>query len=78
MDNIPHRVSLIIANTLGFPIEQITPGMSLREDLGTDSLDDVDIVLELEDTFDIAIADEEAERWKTVGDVIEFMEKAAA
>jgi acyl carrier protein len=56
--------------------EKIQPGTSFVNDLGADSLDTVELVMELEDEFDIDIPDDAAEKIQTVGQAIEFIEKA--
>jgi acyl carrier protein len=53
---------------------EVTLGASLRDDLGADSLDCVELVMLVEEEFDIEIADEDAENWKTVQDVVSYVE----
>jgi acyl carrier protein len=60
---------------LGDPTAEITAETSFATDLGADSLDTVELVMELEEEFDINIPDDEAERMKTVGDVIRYLEE---
>ena len=55
--------------------DQINPDTSFAEDLGPDSLDRVELLMELEEEFDITIPDEEAEQIQTVGDAIRYIEK---
>ena len=52
----------------------ITPETSMMKDLDADSLDAVEIMMELEDEFDIEIPDEDAEKFKTIGDIVKFVE----
>jgi len=66
----------IVADQLSVDREKITPATSFVNDLGADSLDTVELVMELEDEFDIDIPDDAAEKITTVGQAIEFIEKA--
>jgi len=66
----------IVAEQLAVDREKIQPGTSFVNDLGADSLDTVELVMELEDEFDIDIPDDAAEKIQTVGQAIEFIEKA--
>lgn len=59
----------------GFPEEKITMEASFGEDLGLDSLDRAELVLELEDQFEIRILDEDAERLTTVGEAVNYILK---
>ena len=63
----------IISNRLGVGKEQITDATTFQEDLGADSLDVVELVMELEEKFKIQIPDEEAEKIKTVGAAVEYV-----
>ena len=65
----------LFAEQLGVDKEKITPETSFVNDLGADSLDTVELVMELEEEFDINIPDDEAEKIQTVGEAIEFIEK---
>lgn len=69
------RVKLIISENLIVDEELVTPGANLKEDLGADSLDGVELVMCLEEAFDIAIADDEAEKIKMVRDAVQLVEK---
>ncbi len=73
---IEQRVKEIIVNQLNVNEEQVTPTASFLDDLGADSLDTVELVMELEEEFDINIPDDAAEKIQTVGQAIEFIEKA--
>ncbi|HND52324.1 MAG TPA: acyl carrier protein [Pirellulaceae bacterium] len=73
---VADRVMDIVADQLSVDREKITPGTSFVNDLGADSLDTVELVMELEDEFDIDIPDDAAEKITTVGQAIEFIEKA--
>jgi len=76
MDNIEQRVKKIVAEQLGVNEADIKIDSSFVDDLGADSLDTVELVMELEDEFDIDIPDDAAEKIQTVGQAIEFIEKA--
>ncbi|MGA8943552.1 MAG: acyl carrier protein [Thermoactinomyces sp.] len=69
------RVKKIIVESLNVDPSEVTMEANIKEDLGADSLDVVDLIMELEDEFDMEISDEEAEKITTVGDVIEYIEK---
>jgi len=66
----------IIANQLGVDKEIITPEANIVDDLGADSLDVVELVMALEEAFDVEIPDEEAEKIRTVKDVFGYLEKS--
>lgn len=76
MAAVQERVIDIVAEQLGVDKEKVTPDTSFVNDLGADSLDTVELVMELEEEFDINIPDEEAEKIQTVGQAIEFILKA--
>lgn len=67
------KVKKIIAKQLGVNEEQVVPAASFINDLGADSLDTVELVMALEEEFDIEIPDESAEKIKTVGDAINYI-----
>jgi acyl carrier protein len=73
---VAEKVMDIVAEQLAVDREKIQPGTSFVNDLGADSLDTVELVMELEDEFDIDIPDDAAEKIQTVGQAIEFIEKA--
>jgi acyl carrier protein len=60
---------------LGVEESQVTPSASFTNDLGADSLDTVELVMEFEEEFDITIPDEEAEKIQTVGQAIQYIEE---
>src|SRR5699024_7041713 len=74
MSEVFNRVKEIIVEQLDVEEDSITMEASFRDDLEADSLDVVELVMELEDEFDIEIADEEAEKINTVGDAVNYIE----
>ena len=72
--SIEERVIQIVCDNLGVNREQVTRKTSFQEDIGADSLDIVELVMELEEEFEITIPDEEAEKIKTVGEAIDYIE----
>ncbi len=73
---IEAKVIEIIAQQMGHDKEKIRPEMSFNEDLNADSLDQVELVMELEEAFETDIPDSDAEKIKTVGDAISFIKKS--
>ena len=73
MSDVAERVKKIVVEHLGVEAEKVTEEASFIDDLGADSLDIVELVMELEEEFEITIPDEQAEKIKTVGDAIEFI-----
>ena len=71
-----NKVKEIIVEQLGVGADQVTPEASFIDDLGADSLDTVELVMELEEEFDINIPDDVAEKIQTVGQAIDHIEKA--
>jgi acyl carrier protein len=67
------RVTKIIVDRLGVDEADVTLEASFKEDLGADSLDVVELVMELEDEFDMEISDEDAEKIATVGDAVNYI-----
>ena len=76
MASVMERVTDIVAEQLGVDKEKITPETSFVNDLGADSLDTVELVMELEEEFDINIPDDVAEKILTVGQAIDHIEAA--
>lgn len=72
-DDIARRVKEIIAEQLGVEAAQVVPKASFMDDLGADSLDTVELVMALEEEFDLEIPDEDAEKIQTVYDAIEYI-----
>jgi acyl carrier protein len=68
------KIKSIIAEQLGVKPEEVTAKASFVDDLGADSLDTVELIMALEEEFNIEIPDEDAEKMKTVGDVIKYIE----
>lgn len=73
MADIDAKVKEIIVSKLGVDEGQITPEASFTNDLGADSLDTVELVMEFEKAFNIQIPDEDAEKIGTVGDAIKYL-----
>jgi acyl carrier protein len=71
------KVRKIIVEQLGVEEAEVTPEASITEDLGADSLDQVELVMAFETEFNIDIPDEEAEKIKTVGDAVKKIEETA-
>jgi acyl carrier protein len=67
------QVAGIIVEQLGASQEEIVPGASFVDDLGADSLDIVELVMAMEEAFDIEIPDEDAEKVQTFGDVVSYL-----
>ena len=76
MSNIAERVTKIIVDKLGVEESQVSPGALFTKDLGADSLDTVELIMEFEKEFSISIPDEEAEKIQTVEQAISYVEKA--
>lgn len=72
-EKVESRLKEIIAEQLGISEDEIVPEASFIEDLGADSLDIVELIMALEEEFDIEITDEEAEKIQTVQDAINFI-----
>lgn len=76
MASVEERVVKIVGDQLGVSQDQITPESNFVNDLGADSLDQVELVMELEEEFEINIPDEVAEKIQTVGQAVEHIEAA--
>ncbi len=74
MSDIAERVKKIIVDKLGVDESEVTAEASFTNDLGADSLDTVELIMEFEKEFDISIPDEQAENIQTVGHAIEYLE----
>ncbi len=78
MANIAERVTKIIVEKLGVDESEVTPEASFTNDLGADSLDTVELIMEFEKEFDLSIPDEQAENITTVGQAVEYLESQLA
>ncbi len=76
--SIEDKVKTIICDQLAVEAERVTLSASFIDDLGADSLDIVELVMTMEEEFDLDIPDEDAEKMKTVGDVIEYVKSKSA
>lgn len=74
MSNIAERVNKIIVEKLGVDESEVTASASFTNDLGADSLDTVELIMEFEKEFDLSIPDEQAENIQTVGQAVEYLE----
>ncbi|MBQ8966202.1 MAG: acyl carrier protein [Ruminococcus sp.] len=74
MNMVFDKIREIIVEQLDVDEEKVTTDASITEDLGADSLDVVDLVMSIEESFDLEIPDEEVENIKTVGDIVKFIE----
>lgn len=78
MSEISERVKAIIVDKLGVSEAEVTPEATFQQDLGADSLDTVELIMEFEKEFGISIPDVKSEGIQTVGDAIKFIEEAKA
>lgn len=76
MSEIATKVIAIVVDKLGVEESQVTPETSFTGDLGADSLDTVELIMELEKEFNLSIPDDQAEKIATVGDAIAYIENA--
>ncbi|KXK55363.1 MAG: acyl carrier protein [Chlorobi bacterium] len=74
MADVESTVKQIIINKLGVEESQITPSASFINDLGADSLDTVELIMEFEKAFDVTIDDTDAEKIQTVGDAVSYLQ----
>ena len=74
MSDIQNRVKAIIVDKLGVDESEVKPEATFTNDLGADSLDTVELIMELEKEFNITIPDDQAEKIATVGDAIAYVE----
>ncbi len=74
VSSIAERVKNIVCEQMGASADKVTDETHFVNDLGADSLDTVELVMEFEDEFDISIPDEDAEKIQTVGDAIKYIE----
>lgn len=78
MSEIEAKIKAIVVDKLGVDEKNVTPEASFTNDLGADSLDTVELIMELEKEFNIQIPDEATEQITTVGDVIKYVESKGA
>ena len=76
MASIEERVRDLVVEQLGVSEDQVNPQASFIDDLGADSLDTVELVMELEEEFDINIPDESAEKIQTIGEAVKHIEES--
>ena len=74
MQDIPGKVSRILVDKLGIAESEITPDANFIKDLGIDSLDYAEIVMEFEQTFNIRIPDDDAEKLQTFGEAVKYIQ----
>lgn len=72
-DQILEKLSAIIDDKLGFTKDEVTLESKITEDLGADSLDKVELIMEVEKEFDVTIEDEKVENVETVGDIVNLL-----
>ncbi|SDW28494.1 acyl carrier protein [Paenibacillus sp. CF384] len=77
MSDVFDRVKRIVVDRLGVDESEVSLEASFKEDLGADSLDVVELVMELEDEFDMEISDEDAEKITSVGEVVNYIASLA-
>jgi len=77
MASIEERVKQIVAEQLGVDEEQVVSDAAFMDDLGADSLDTVELVMALEEEFDVEISDEDAEKIQKVQDAVDYINKAS-
>ena len=75
MSNVQERITKIIVDKLGVDESEVAGEASFTNDLGADSLDTVELIMEFEKEFDISIPDESAEKIQTVGDAVTYLEE---
>ncbi|HEY3403434.1 MAG TPA: acyl carrier protein [Ohtaekwangia sp.] len=75
MQDIPKKVTKILTEKLGIAESEITPDANFVKDLGIDSLDYAEIVMEFEQTFDIRIPDDDAEKLQTYGQAVKYIQE---
>ena len=68
------RIKEMIVEELNVPAEKVTMEARLSEDLGADSIDAVELIMNIEDEFEIQVSDEEAQNIKSVGDLVKYIE----
>jgi acyl carrier protein len=74
MQDVQKRITSILIEKLGIPQSEITPDASFVRDLGIDSLDYAELVMEFEQAFDIKIPDDDAEKMQTIGQAVSYIQ----
>jgi acyl carrier protein len=74
MQDIQQKVTVILTEKLGIAASEITPDANFVKDLGIDSLDYAELVMDFEQTFDIKIPDDDAEKMQTIGAAVKYIE----
>ena len=77
-NGLSERIQTVVADQLGVEIAEVTKDASILDDLGADSLDVVELVMTLEEAFNIEVPDEAVEEMRTIGDVHRFVESHAS
>jgi acyl carrier protein len=77
MSTVDEKVKQIIVDQLGVDQAEVTPAASFTDDLGADSLDRVELIMAMEEAFDVEIPDEDAEKIATVQDAVAYIQKNA-
>lgn len=77
MSSVEQQVKAIVAEQLGVKAEQVTNAASFVDDLGADSLDTVELIMEFEKAFNVTIDDADAEKIQTVGDAVSYLSQKA-
>jgi acyl carrier protein len=77
LKELSEKVKRIVSEQLGVDESEVTPKASFVDDLGADSLDQVELVMALEEAFELEISDEDAEKIRSVQDAIDYIEKHA-
>jgi acyl carrier protein len=72
---VEERISQLIVDQLGVSMEEIRPEVSFLDDLGADSLDIVELVMAMEEEFDVEIPDDDAEKIQTIGDAFAYIKE---
>jgi acyl carrier protein len=74
MQDIQHKITDILSQKLGIAESEITPDANFVKDLGIDSLDYAELVMDFEQTFDIKIPDDDAEKMQTIGQAVKYIQ----
>ncbi|MEE8165558.1 MAG: acyl carrier protein [Myxococcota bacterium] len=77
-DNLETRIRLIVADQLGVELREVTSDANIVEDLSADSLDVVELVMAIEEAFDIEVSDEDVERMRTISDMERYVNEHTA